>query len=64
MQKQIEKAIPISAKVFDRVSEVVTSDKIDLFDNQQGEGNWKGAKTHSASCTFASLNPPMTRDTI
>jgi hypothetical protein len=34
MQKQMEKAIPISAKDFEPVSGVVTSDKIDLFDNK------------------------------
>lgn len=38
MQKQIEKAIPMSAKVFERVSEVVTSDIIELYNmyNKQG----------------------------
>jgi hypothetical protein len=65
MQKQMAKAIPTCAKALDRFSGVVTSDNMAL-DRMGGlaVGSISKTQTNIANCTFPSLRPPITRESM
>jgi len=65
MQKQMAKAIPTCARALDRFSEVVTSDKMALKVVQVSVPKCHDiTQANIANCTFPSLNPPITRDSM
>lgn len=64
MQKHIANAMPTWARALDLFSGVVTSERIALQSRLSISGRISIGATYMASCTFPSLSPPITRESI